>query len=245
MARAFNGTTQWLLGASVPVVQPPFTIACWFRATAVVDDEVLVNLSLHTADWSSHSLSASGATAGDPVKATTYLHAAPFTAVSAVTSTGFAADTWYHACGVWASTSSRAAYIGGGSKGTNADPKICANMTRTAIAAVQQSGGALACFGGRIAEAGIWNVALTDAEVAILGAGYCPLFVRPQSLVSYWPFVRDNDKDIVGVTNLTPQNAPTVESHSPVLYPYGYVTPGRVGAAPATLRTLATLGAGR
>lgn len=42
-------------------------------------------------------------------------------------------------------------------------------------------------FDGDIAEAAIWNVALSDAEIAMLAKGLSPLRVRPASLVSYVP----------------------------------------------------------
>jgi hypothetical protein len=73
---------------------------------------------------------------------------------------------------------------------------------------------------GSIAEAAIWNVALTDAKVAILAAGFSPLFVDPQSLVAYWPLVRDTDDDVVGGYDMTAYNTPTVASHPPkIFYP--------------------------
>lgn len=42
-------------------------------------------------------------------------------------------------------------------------------------------------FNGRVAEVGIWDVALTDEEFASLGKGYAPPLIRPQSLKGYWP----------------------------------------------------------
>jgi hypothetical protein len=44
---------------------------------------------------------------------------------------------------------------------------------------------------GKVAEAAVWNVALTITDVAVLNAGYSPLFVKPQNLVAYWPLARD------------------------------------------------------
>lgn len=42
---------------------------------------------------------------------------------------------------------------------------------------------------GRLAEAAFWGAALTDAEIASLGEGFCPLLVRPSSLTAYWPII--------------------------------------------------------
>jgi hypothetical protein len=44
---------------------------------------------------------------------------------------------------------------------------------------------------GRTAEVGIWNAALTAAEIASLAKGMTPDKIRPQSLVFYAPLVRD------------------------------------------------------
>ena len=46
-------------------------------------------------------------------------------------------------------------------------------------------------FNGRIAEVGIWNVALTAEEIASLAKGMTCDKVRPQSLVFYAPLVRN------------------------------------------------------
>ena len=57
-------------------------------------------------------------------------------------------------------------------------------MNRTTINS--WNAGANAGIAGNIAHVGIWNVALTDAEVLSLANGLLPTRVRPQSLISYW-----------------------------------------------------------
>ncbi|KKK59939.1 hypothetical protein LCGC14_3029330, partial [marine sediment metagenome] len=68
-----------------------------------------------------------------------------------------------------------------------------------------------------IAEVAIWNVALSNAEVALLAKGFSPLLIKPESLVSYWPLVRDDDNDWIGGFDLTAFNTPTVSDHPPVI----------------------------
>ena len=72
-----------------------------------------------------------------------------------------------------------------------------------------------------IAEAAVWNVDLTDAEVAILAAGYSPLFVRPQFLVAYWSLFGDSspEPDIIGGYDMTLNNGPTQATHPIIHYP--------------------------
>ena len=65
---------------------------------------------------------------------------------------------------------------------------------------------------GRIAEVGIWNAALTAAEVASLADGMTCDKVRPQSLVFYAPLVRDLI-DVKGGLTITNNNTATVAAH--------------------------------
>ena len=74
-------------------------------------------------------------------------------------------------------------------------------------------------FDGSIAEFALWSVELTAAEHAILGAGYPPILVRPQSLVFYAPLVR-NYRDIKGGLNATVptgHSTPTFVGHPGVI----------------------------
>jgi hypothetical protein len=67
-------------------------------------------------------------------------------------------------------------------------------------------------FPGIISEVGIWNAALTAAEIASLAKGMTPDKIRPQSLVFYAPLVRDliDQKGGLVITN---NNAATVANH--------------------------------
>ncbi len=68
---------------------------------------------------------------------------------------------------------------------------------------------------GQIAEVGIWNVALADAEIASLADGMTCDKVRPQSLVFYAPLVRELI-DARGGLTITNNNAATVAAHTRV-----------------------------
>lgn len=67
-------------------------------------------------------------------------------------------------------------------------------------------------FDGDIAEVGVWNVALTAAEIASLADGMTCDKVRPQSLVFYAPLVRDL-QDVRGGLTITNTNTATVANH--------------------------------
>ncbi len=65
---------------------------------------------------------------------------------------------------------------------------------------------------GRIAEVGIWNAALTAAEIASLAKGMACDKIRPQSLVFYAPLIREI-QDVRGARTITNNNAATVATH--------------------------------
>lgn len=122
----------------------------------------------------------------------------------ATTTTTFSANTWFHMMGVEVSTSSRAAYLNGAGKGTNATARTPASLVRTVIGAFH---GATVLVPwapagtGRIAEVGVWSVALADADVATLALGVCPLLVHPESLIAYWPLIGTYSPEINLLSN--------------------------------------------
>lgn len=74
---------------------------------------------------------------------------------------------------------------------------------------------------GDLAEFAVWNAILTPNEWAALGANYSPLFIRPQSLVSYLPIFGRNspEPDRVDPLAWTVNGTLTVAPHAPMLYP--------------------------
>jgi len=211
MARLFDdAASEYLERTEAVLTGTPITVACWFRSDAVVD-QFLVGL---------HDTSATPYIAlnawSDGVLYATVRDAATFS--EAATSTSWAVNTWHHGCGIFASATSRSVYLDGGGLGTNATSRTATGIDTTCIGVRANSGTHSEYMSGRIAEAAIWNVALTGAEVAILAAGYSPLLVRPQSLVAYWPLIQ-TDNDRVGGYNLTAYNTPTIAAHPRVLYP--------------------------
>jgi hypothetical protein len=74
-----------------------------------------------------------------------------------------------------------------------------------------------------LAEAAIWNVALSDTEVAALAAGYSPKTIQPTALVAYWPLIGDwtPEIELISGQNFTIQGSLTQGAHPPL--PYYYV----------------------
>jgi hypothetical protein len=210
MARSFNGSTQYLSRNDAVVASMPLTLAYWGYSTSDANAQDGFSLG-QTGGSQCYRLVFKGNDGGDPIISQII---GSGTDPSASTSTGYSVNTWHHACGVFAAINDIRAFIDGGSKGTNASGTGSLTPDRTSIGAL------LNHFSGRVAEVAIWNVALTDDEVAVLGAGYSPLLVRPQSLVAYWPLAsrQSPEIDLIGGYNMTLTNAPPVANHPSVIY---------------------------
>ena len=85
------------------------------------------------------------------------------------------------------------------------------SLNRTSIGALLRGSPAL-YLNGDIAEVGIWNAALTAAEIASLSKGMTCDKIRPQNLVFYAPLVRDLI-DAKGGLTITNNNGATVANH--------------------------------
>ncbi len=212
MARTFaRGSSQYLSVASTPVSDVPFSIACWFWTSEGDNSKELASVgSSDTESTTILRLSSS-----ETVRSETIGGGSDAAAAS---SSSFTLSTWSHACGVWAASDSRAAYVNGGSKGTNSTSINLAGIDSLSIGTYTYNGVHGNYMDGHIAEVGIWNVALSDDEVAMLASGFAPPLVHPESLVAYWPLIRDDDDDRVGGYDMSATNSPTVSAH-----PAGYV----------------------
>ena len=214
MARDFElDTTDYLENAAAVLVAVPCTFAAWFRAETVDINQTIMSLMDNGVD--THGM---------------YMEATSSNVISAVTadggfkiafgSTNFSVDTWHHGCAVYASSTSRSAYLDGGGKVEDTVDATPLNIDTTAIGRLSRLS-ATNYFDGRIAEVGIWNVALTDNEVISLASGNSPLLVRPLSLQAYWPLYGLNspEPDLAGSAFNMTVNGPAAANHAPVV-PY-------------------------
>ncbi len=220
MARDFDGTNDILNINAVAVTGIPFTLAAWFRADVINKTMAILWIGDKDDTNEMHYIQAAGLSGGDPVHANTTAAAGGGTAA---TTSGFSANTWHHAAGVWVANNNRAAFIDGGSKGTNANNRTPGGFDRIRIGSRGDSTPSN-YFNGRIAEAAIYNVALSDAEVAVLASGVSPLRVRPGNLKGYWPiFGASPETDFSGQGNPLTVTQATVADHAPVAPSFGFI----------------------
>jgi len=212
MAYSFNGSSQYL---SCPTgdlfADLPITLACWFKTASNTTNQGLLNICDAATGGQGIRMNAQGAVAGDPIRIL-----AVGTATTAVdTTAGFTANTWTHACGVFASTTSRTVYINGGNANTNTASSSATGENRLFMGATRAASAFSGYLNGHLAEVGVWNAALTAAEVASLATGVSPRLIRPESLTVYAPLLRELI-DVGGVVTITNNGAATVSDHTRV-----------------------------
>jgi hypothetical protein len=210
MAYEFNGTTQRLNTTSTPVAAAPLTLACWFRADDVTTNRCLFELAT-SAGVEGFRLLIAGAIAGDPIFADYVVNSG----TNAQTTAGYTANTFHHAAATFPNNTTVTAYLDGGNSATSTGSALNPAPTRINIGARFAASSAGLFMDGRIAEVGIWNAALTAAEIASLAKGMTCDKVRPQSLVFYAPHVRDLIDQKGGLT-ITNNNGATVANHTRV-----------------------------
>lgn len=233
MSRDFDDVDDYLEYAGAVRNALPVTMACWIYPDLASADAVM---SLSTAG-ALNSISMQITTAGVlRVRSSTTAG----TVNSADTTATVSAATWAHIAGVFASTTSRTAYIDGGnavSNGTSNNPSA-ASFNTTNIGCRYETTRA-SFWGGALAEAGIWSAALTAAEIASLSRGVSPLSIRPQSLLAYWPLIgrTDPEIDLHGRYEMT-VNGAVAADHPRVYMPAQPFYPRKVALAASTVPVL-------
>ena len=208
MAYDFNGTNQYLSTASAPVTAMPLTMACWHRpAQTAAARAVLAISTIGGGGVGRFQISQLVSPAGTTASSVTD----GGTAVDAVATKTLVANTWYHSAAVFTSSSNRSAFIDG-SETNNTVSNVGPTAPDQFLVGSRYAAAFGAYFDGDIAEVGIWNAALTAAEVASLADGFTCDKVRPQSLVFYAPLIR-NLQDVRGGLTITNNNTATVANH--------------------------------
>jgi hypothetical protein len=139
--------------------------------------------------------------------------------------TDLSLDTWYHIAASYdrgSASNDPVMYVNGSSVTVAevATPSSDLTTGQDSITVGNLAGGQE--FDGMIAELAIWNRALAATEVASLGDGFAPPFIK-RGMVHYWPMIRGVE-DVKGSANLS-LTGTTVVAHPRIIYPrsVGYV----------------------
>ena len=148
--------------------------------------------------------------------------------VDAVSGSGVTVNTWHHVAGVTSASTSRFAYIDGVAGAENTNNRAPAGTDRVALGRSMTSSPSRP-HSGRIADAAIWSVALSTAEVALLAGGQSPALIQPASLVNYWRLIDDGlttEIDFVGSQDLAESGSYGTKNaaHPPLVLKTGDLT---------------------
>lgn len=196
MAYQFN-SNQYLSTASTPVTAAPFSVSAWFRVDNTTGNKAIVSI----------------AKGGDGIRWLLYTGgSSPLWFVSGVGQAGsgtVSANTWTHCCAVEAASNSRTLYTNGTAGSTNTASGTPSGVSNVYIGSDGPNSNRLT---GQVADVGIWDVALTAAEITSLSKGVSCRLIRPQSLVFYAPLIRDL-VDVRGARTITNNGTATVSDH--------------------------------
>jgi len=195
VARLFTAASSEIAAntTAAPATAAPLTIAGWINLSAYPSVAARVfSLKAKSAADARHCFQLTLNTAG-PVVA----QSASGAGISGSSGTAnLALNTWQHIGGVFASATSRVAYLDG-----TADTPETTSRIPSGIDAVTMGGGIFSTSSysrfitGSMAEWAVWNVALNATELAMLAAGVHPRRIRPANLV--WRQASDDQRHIV------------------------------------------------
>lgn len=195
MARNFNGSSDYAAPASLTVSSLPFSVGCWFRASAGGwlwgANTIAVNNGWYLRLFGGSLEVVMGAVAG--------------VGSNAFSTAGATGGVWGHALGV-VTASNIYAYLNGGNKGSTSNGVGTPTPLYEAVGCRgQNASNRDQYFAGDIAELTIWNAALSDDDARQLATGVSPWKIRPELIASYWPMVGrlPPEPDIVNQNSLT------------------------------------------
>ena len=199
MAQTFSSTLH-LSSSSVPATAAPVTLCTWTNNSGGQGRRIIVLSAGASETTGVLGLLTDTTSASNKVNA--YRVSSGGTGNQALTSIAITTGSWQHWGVVFASTTSAASYLNGANKGTSGTSISPATLTQLTISGRPsdfQFG-----IGGQAAHAAAWARALSDTEMAYLGAGGNPRAVK--SCVSYWKMASGETPviDQIGTNDLTP-----------------------------------------
>lgn len=229
MAVLFDDAGPEYYTADSPISAIPATLACWFRSdTSTPTNQTLLSIGDPTISTAVHALRIRDPAEQDIIALSWDGTTQGFSGGG----TSWATDTWTHAAGVFASTTSRTAYINGSASTTNTTSVTPASVTKFTLGFQAQLTSNFP-LSGVLADVGLWNVALTTSEIASLAAGASPLMIRPSALKAYYPlWTTAYAKGYFGQL-LTATGTPEDYAHPRAIYPPN-VIPVEFAAAAAS-----------
>lgn len=205
MARNFSGSTDNLTNLAAPVTVAPLTISAWARPETL-HEGVICQLAGDGSGGSGSQWVLQTRSDGD-----VWFRVRESGNIARISEfASYVANTWQHFCGVERSATNRRVFLDGTEGSDPGGSSVIPSGIDTTMIG-ERADGALN-FDGDIGHVAIWNVALTNGEIASLAAGISPLKIRRDALVYYCPINGQSPElDVVGGLNMTVTGAVAVE----------------------------------
>ena len=215
MARLFDDAASEYLEntTGTPVSGVPLTMAAWFYCDDVVTWTSRTLIAIQDKD-SGDDWIRLYIRAGDANEARAGARSSLGHDHAAATTT-YSGNAWHHAGAVFTTTTSRAAYLDGRAKGTNATAITPLALDSVSVGRIGDSSPG-EYMSGRIAEAVVLRIAATDYQVWLHAQGVPAPIVWPGwAIAAYYPLF-EVDRDFpLGRYNMTPFNTPSWAPHPP------------------------------
>jgi len=157
-----DASSERLEVAQAVISSYPLTLTAWTRSNDDTAAQAIVSIYDFDAVNVSHRIQLRGPAGGDPISAISQSGAAVGQADAAI---GFTAGKWHFVAGVFSSATLRTVYVDGGHPGSDVTNVTPANLSHTGIGAWGSTSIYVNFMSGQIADARIYNRALTAAEI--------------------------------------------------------------------------------
>jgi len=217
MARNFvAASSQYLRFTGTPSVTAfPFSVSLLFKPSSAVAG-TLISVTDATGGFWSLDTEADGSVTVSIDSAGTGTTSLPNSGATTLTN-----GTWYRLTAVYTSATSRTLYVNNTAFNDTTNETYPPTLDDISVGSlgVTLLGARSRYADGDIADAAIWSVALTAAQVATLVAGYAADSVRPASITNYWPIIGKTSPeiDVYSKQVLTVTGA-TVADHPRLIY---------------------------
>lgn len=218
MARSFPETANFD-AAVAPITGMPFTMACWaLNDKSTFNDRCMMQIQDKSApkDYYRMGIGNAGSSITSlPVNG--HISTEGYFHTTAVTTL----NKWFHACTVFASTTSRSVYLDGGNKATDTTAEVAPVNIDSISIGIEGDSTPSDEWSGGIMWPAVWDIALNDEEVAALAAGAPPWTVRPEALVFFAPLTHGtgDERDLISGTALIEAGVVGEMEGPPVLMP--------------------------
>jgi hypothetical protein len=206
MAYNFTATNSQFLSTPIAaVLGVPVTMACWYYRTSSATSQAYVSIGNNS---STNFLSITHG-------ANNFISALSNDGINGNATQVYpdsSVNVWHHACAVFYSTNLRRIFWNGINSGNGTTFSNVSSQNITTIGARYSSGAVGNYSNANIAEVGIWNIDLTNQEIASLTKGMTCDKIKPQNLVFYAPLIRDL-QDTKGGLSITNNNGAIVADH--------------------------------